>query len=185
MDERRRNPGGQDQHTDDLHEGEKPVSRVIGVVGRGEPGEVHPGPPDGEEHRDVADEARAEVIRERLSFSSRAAWETATTKQRSKSSSSGVEARWGSSVLRATIGRSQRRVGRASPVSAGLPALRCLTGLRCLLRRRTRHMPQYERQSGERQKPPERTRGASVLEIPAATYSPRGPPPKYHRRGRA
>ena len=40
-----------------------------------------------------------------------------------------------------------------------------------------------ERQSGERQKPPERTRGAFVLEIPAATYSPRGPPPKYHRAG--
>ena len=27
--------------------------------------------------------------------------------------------------------------------------------------------------------------GISSLEIPAATYSPRGPPPKYHRRGRA
>ena len=33
--------------------------------------------------------------------------------------------------------------------------------------------------------PPSELGGLSIVEIPAATYSPRGPPPKYHRRGRA
>ena len=33
--------------------------------------------------------------------------------------------------------------------------------------------------------PPSELEGLLSLEIPAATYSPRGPPPKYHRRGRA
>ena len=50
-------PGGQDQHAGDLHEGEEPVGQVVDVVGRCEPGEVHPRPPDGEEHRQVADRA--------------------------------------------------------------------------------------------------------------------------------
>src|SRR3954470_9996467 len=40
-----------------------------------------------------------------------AAWATATTKQRSKSSSSGVDTRWGSSAARARIGLSQPRIG--------------------------------------------------------------------------
>ncbi len=54
-------PGGQDQDPDDLHEGQEAVEQVVDVVGRGEPGEVDPGPPDGEEHREVADDGRMEV----------------------------------------------------------------------------------------------------------------------------
>ena len=48
--------GGEDQHAGDLHERGQPVRDVVGVVRRGEPGEVHPRPPDGEEHRQVRDE---------------------------------------------------------------------------------------------------------------------------------
>ena len=53
--------GGQDQRPGDLHQGGEPVGDVVGVVGRGEPGEVHPRPPDGEEHRGVAEDAVADV----------------------------------------------------------------------------------------------------------------------------
>ena len=49
--------GGEDEHPGDLHEGEEPVGHVVDVVGRCEPGEVHPGPPDGEEDRQVPDHA--------------------------------------------------------------------------------------------------------------------------------
>ena len=49
-------PAGQDQRAGDLHEHREPVRHVVAVVGRGEPGEVHPRPPDGEEHHQVADE---------------------------------------------------------------------------------------------------------------------------------
>jgi hypothetical protein len=51
--ERGGHPGGQDEHTAHLQQREQPVRHVVGVVGRGEPCEVHPGPPDGEEHLQV------------------------------------------------------------------------------------------------------------------------------------
>ena len=54
-------PGGEDQDPDDLHEGQEAVKKVVDVVGRGEPGEVDPGPPDGEEHQQVAHDRRVEV----------------------------------------------------------------------------------------------------------------------------
>ena len=53
--------GGEDQDADDLHEGQQAVQEVVDVVGRGEPGEVDPGPPDGEEDQEVADDGRVEV----------------------------------------------------------------------------------------------------------------------------
>ncbi len=53
--------GRQDQRPGDLHQGGDPVGDVVGVVGGGEPGEVHPGPPDGEEGEEVAADPRAPV----------------------------------------------------------------------------------------------------------------------------
>ncbi len=47
---RSRYAGRQHQDAGHLHHREQPVGDVVGVVGRGEPGEVHPGPPDREEH---------------------------------------------------------------------------------------------------------------------------------------
>jgi hypothetical protein len=46
----RRYAGRQHQRTGHLHHRGQPVDDVVGVVRRGEPGEVHPGPPDREEH---------------------------------------------------------------------------------------------------------------------------------------
>ena len=46
-----RDPGGEDEHARDLHERRQPVGHVVAVVRRREPREVHPRPPDGEEHR--------------------------------------------------------------------------------------------------------------------------------------
>ena len=68
--ERRRDSGRHDQHPGDLHERQQPVLDVVRVVGRGEPGEVHPRPPDREEHDQVvhdavADPARGQVVVER------------------------------------------------------------------------------------------------------------------------
>ena len=54
--------GGEDEHSRHLHEGEQPVGHVVGVVGRGEPGEVHPGPPDGEEHHQIAEQRVADLV---------------------------------------------------------------------------------------------------------------------------
>jgi len=51
--ERGRDAGGEDQHPAHLHQRQDPVGHVVGVIGRGEPGEVHPRPPDPEEHRRV------------------------------------------------------------------------------------------------------------------------------------
>ncbi len=54
--ERPRDPRREDQHTRDLHQRDDPVQHVVVVVRRGEPREVHPGPPHGEEdHRVVQD----------------------------------------------------------------------------------------------------------------------------------
>ena len=52
--ERRGDPGREDQHTRHLQQRQQPVGHVVGVVGRGEPGEVHPRPPQAEEDHDVA-----------------------------------------------------------------------------------------------------------------------------------
>src|SRR4051794_7404956 len=49
--------GGDDEHSRDLHEREQPVLDVVRVVRRGEPGEVHPGPPDREEDDQEVDQA--------------------------------------------------------------------------------------------------------------------------------
>ena len=56
--EQPRDPGGHHQRPGDLHQDRQPVGHVVVVVGRGEPGEVHPGPPDGEEHHQVARQCR-------------------------------------------------------------------------------------------------------------------------------
>jgi hypothetical protein len=53
---RGRHTGGQDQYAGHLHHGQQPVGDVVGVVRRGEPGEVHPGPPDREEDLQEWDE---------------------------------------------------------------------------------------------------------------------------------
>jgi len=50
------NARGKDERARDRHEDEDAVDNIVGVVGRHEPGEVHPGPPDAEEHQPVADE---------------------------------------------------------------------------------------------------------------------------------
>ncbi len=52
-----RDAAGHDQRPGDLDEHGQAVGDVVGVVGRGEPGEVHPRPPDGEEHHQVAFQA--------------------------------------------------------------------------------------------------------------------------------
>ncbi len=44
-----------------LYQGEQPVGDVVGVVGRREPREVHPGPPHGEEHAGEADHTVQQV----------------------------------------------------------------------------------------------------------------------------
>ena len=92
----------------------RPATRyghVVGVVRRGEPREVHPRPPDGEEHQRVADDRVAGVRRRRArGAAATPAWATATTKHRSKNSSSGVDARCSSDLSREGIGRSQVRL---------------------------------------------------------------------------
>ena len=49
-------PAARIERAGDLHEHREPVRHVVAVVGRREPREVHPRPPDGEEHHQVADE---------------------------------------------------------------------------------------------------------------------------------
>ncbi len=55
------NAGGHDQHPGHEHQHGQAVGGVVGVVGRREPGEVHPRPPDPEEHEGVGDEGIADV----------------------------------------------------------------------------------------------------------------------------
>ena len=50
--------GRQHQHARDLHQHQQAVGHVVGVVGGGEPGEVHPRPPDREEHDREAEDGR-------------------------------------------------------------------------------------------------------------------------------
>jgi hypothetical protein len=54
-------PGGEDQHPADLHQHGQAVGGVVGVVGGCEPGEVHPRPPDGEEHHREAGQGGPEM----------------------------------------------------------------------------------------------------------------------------
>ena len=60
--ERGRDAGREHQHAGDLHQREQPVDDVVGVVRGGEPAEVHPGPPDGEEHHQVVAERGGDVV---------------------------------------------------------------------------------------------------------------------------
>ncbi len=54
--ERLGHSGGQHQGARHLKQRQQPVGHVVGVVGGGEPGEVHPRPPDREEHGSVPGE---------------------------------------------------------------------------------------------------------------------------------
>ena len=56
-------PAGHDQRPGNLHEHGKAIEHVVAVVRRREPGEIHPRPPDREEHHQVADEAFERVGR--------------------------------------------------------------------------------------------------------------------------
>ena len=57
----------QDQHADHLHHGDDPENPVVGVIGRGEPGEIDPGPADGEARKAEADQGRRVVaLRQRM-----------------------------------------------------------------------------------------------------------------------
>ena len=58
-------PAAKIERAGDLDEHRQPVRHVVAVVGGGEPGEVHPRPPDGEEHHQVADEALTAHARRR------------------------------------------------------------------------------------------------------------------------
>ncbi len=49
--------GGENERPRDLDQHHQPVGDVVRVVGRGEPREVHPRPPDGEEHQSEAQQA--------------------------------------------------------------------------------------------------------------------------------
>jgi hypothetical protein len=62
-----RDGGGVDEHAGDLQQRQQAVRHVVGVVGRGEPGEVHPRPPHPEEghqepHDPVADVPGDELV---------------------------------------------------------------------------------------------------------------------------
>ena len=59
--EHRGHARGEDERAGNLDEHRQPIRHVVAVVRGGEPGEVHPRPPDGEEHHQVADEARERV----------------------------------------------------------------------------------------------------------------------------
>ena len=54
-------PAAMIERTGHLHEHHEPVRHVVAVVGGREPREVHPGPPDGEEHHQVAGESVCDV----------------------------------------------------------------------------------------------------------------------------
>ncbi len=56
-----RHPGREDEHAGDLDQGGDPVRHVVAVVGGGEPGEIHPGPPNCEEREEVAGQPVAPV----------------------------------------------------------------------------------------------------------------------------
>ena len=59
--ERCGDPGREDQHARHLQQRQQPVGHVVGVVSGGEPGEVHPRPPQAEENRRVPRQRVARV----------------------------------------------------------------------------------------------------------------------------
>ena len=61
LEERPRDAGGEHEGTGDHRQHGDPVADVVGVVRRREPRDVHPRPPDGEEHHEVARQARGQV----------------------------------------------------------------------------------------------------------------------------
>ena len=148
----------------------EPVRDVVVVVGRREPREVHPRPPDREEHEHVAHDRVAGVAVGDGVVEASAACATATTKQRSKNSSSGVAARSASAVLRATIGS---RHGR--PVTS--PAIGCE------FRRPTRSSWEVRRAGTERSRRPRPARHRRSAPR-AAGAAPRRARRHPRRRGR-
>ena len=174
----RRDAGGQDQHPDDLHEGEEPVGHVVDVVGRGEPGEVDPGPPDGEEDHDVADGCRSRCGSATGCRS--APGRPARPPPRSRGRTAAREG-WRPDGAPPYRGRPSAPAGRR--FAGGSTPASGVSG--------AGHRAQYgtgrsmNDNSENDKSPPSELEGLLPLEIPAATYSPRGPPPKYHRRGRA
>ncbi len=60
--ERGPDPGRQHQHAGHLQERQYPVQPVVGFEGGCEPREVHPRPPDGEEHERIRDQAVDDVV---------------------------------------------------------------------------------------------------------------------------
>ena len=65
--ERRGDAEGQHHDTDHLHEGRDAVEPVVGVEGRGEPGEVDPRPADREHReREPAETDREVILRDRM-----------------------------------------------------------------------------------------------------------------------
>ena len=199
--ERVRHAGGQDEHADDLDEGQQSVEQVVDVVGRGEPGEVDPGPPDGEEDHEEADDPAAVVAdgegQVELVAGLGDGYHEAEVEQQ-------LERRRGPVLLLGVAGRHREEAqpaARATAVrspSAGSgprPAASVMTwpvgapipGQPPRAEYGRAASPPLTCQGPETTKSPRAgaRRGLSRLEIPAATYSPRGPPPKYHRRGRA
>ena len=85
--------GRQQQRARDLDEHQQPIRHIVAVVRGCEPGEGHPCPPDGEEHHQVTDETVDHVQFGHGVMQRAAACAMATTKTRSKKSSSGVAAR--------------------------------------------------------------------------------------------
>jgi hypothetical protein len=53
--EQARQAEGKDQRADHLHHRDEPEDPVIGIIGRGEPGEIDPGPADGKARKAKAD----------------------------------------------------------------------------------------------------------------------------------
>ena len=56
-----RDARGEDEGARQLEEDEQAIHHVVVVVGRGEPAEVHPGPPHPEEDHRVGEDPRADV----------------------------------------------------------------------------------------------------------------------------
>ena len=111
-------PAASDEHAGHHHEGEQPEDDVVGVVGAREPRVVHPGPPDREEDHRVAGKAGQVAVRRGRGAASRPPRRHATTKHRSKNSSSGVDARCASSGSRPAIGRCHGTRGRPPLMAA-------------------------------------------------------------------
>ena len=103
--EHRRHARRQNQRAGNLHEHGEAVRHIVAVVRRGEPGEVHPGPPDGEEDHQIADEAlRARGLRR---WRGAVRWLPARSRPRRRGRRT-VEGRRGAVRLRAASAPSSR-----------------------------------------------------------------------------